>query len=93
VTDDRYFAVSMEKDGQWLKLAQWATTNTVKPYGINQLEVIAREKNFTFLLNGQIVSELDDDHFGEGLVGLAVEAYAAGESFIYDFLDITLRAP
>jgi len=93
MTDDRYFAVSVEQAGEWLKIAQWATTNTVKPYGVNQLEVIAHDKFFTFLINGQIVSELEDDRFREGLVGLSVEAYTAGESLTYDFLDITLRAP
>lgn len=93
ITDDRFFAVSAQKDGQWLKVVDWATTNTIKPNGVNQLEVIAHEKHFTFLINGQIVSEVDDDHFSEGLVGLAVEGYTAGEEITFDFMDLTLRAP
>jgi hypothetical protein len=93
ITDDRFFAVSLEKDDQWLKLAGWATTNAIKPNGVNQLEVIAHENHFVFLINGQVVSELDDDHFSEGLVGLATEGYTVGEEITYDFMDITLRAP
>ncbi len=93
ITDDRFFAVFAEKDGEWLKIVDWATTNTIKPNGVNQLEVIAHEKHFIFLINGQVVSELDDDHFSEGLVGLAIEGYKAEEEITFDFMDITLRAP
>lgn len=93
ITDDRYFMVSANQDGQWLPLADWATTNTIKPNGVNQLEVIAHEKHFTCLINGQIVSELDDDHFTQGLVGLSIEGYTPEEEITFDFMDITLRAP
>lgn len=94
ITDDGFFAVSIQKDGQWLTpVVDWTRTKTVKPNGVNQLEAIAHEKHFTFLVNGQIVSEVDDDRFSEGLVGLAVEGYTAEEEIAFDFMDITLRAP
>lgn len=92
ITDDRLFSVFAAKDGEWLKIVDWTTTNTIKPNGVNQLEVIAHEKHFTFLINGQIVSELDDDNFSEGLVGLAIEGYTPGEEIAFDFMDIILRA-
>jgi hypothetical protein len=40
-----------------------------------------------------MVSEVEDGHFSQGLVGLAIEGYTSGEKTIYDFMDITLRAP
>ena len=93
ITDDRYFSVWADKDGQWLTIVNWTTTNTIKPNGVNQLEVIAHEKHFTFLINGQIVSEVDDDRYSQGLVGLAIEGYTPAEEVTFDFMDITLRAP
>ena len=93
ITDSQFFAVSAEKDSQWLQIVDWARTDAIKQKGVNQLEVIARETHFIFLINGQIVSEVDDNRFGRGLVGLAVEGYTAGEKITFDFLDFTLRAP
>jgi hypothetical protein len=93
ITDSKFFAVSVAENGQWRDLVEWTRTEAVKPNGVNELEVLAREGHFVFLINGQIVAEADDDRFGQGLVGLAIEGYAQGEAFIFDFLDFTLRAP
>ena len=93
ITDDRFFAVSANKDGQWLPIVDWTTTNTIKPNGVNQLQVIAHEEHFVFLVNGYVISEVDDDRFQEGVVGLAIEGYTSGEEVTFDFLDILLRAP
>jgi hypothetical protein len=91
MTDSKFFAVSVSEDGQWRDLVDWRRTETIKPNGVNELEVIARERHFVFLINGQIVSEVDDDRFGQGLVGLAIEGYTQGEKIVFDFLDFTLR--
>jgi len=91
MTDSKFFAVSVAEDSQWRDVVAWTRTETIKPNGVNQLEVIARETHFVFLINGQIVSEVDDDRFSQGLVGLAIEGYTAGEKITFDFLDFTLR--
>ena len=93
VTDSQSFAVSVQKEGQWLILLDWTKTDVIKPNGVNQLEVLARGSHFTFTINGQVVSEVDDDHFRQGLVGLAIEGYRSGEKIIFDFIDVTLREP
>ena len=93
VTDQPLFSITTQKDGQWLNIVDWTRTTAVKPNGVNQLEVIAHQKHFTFLINGQSVSEVDDDHFSEGLVGLSIEGYTPGEEIAFDFMDIILRAP
>ena len=91
MTDSQFFAVSVQNDGQWSNLVDWTKTDTIKPNGVNQLEVLARGTHFTFTINGQVVSEIDDDHFNQGLVGLAIEGYTLGEKIIFDFIDVTLR--
>lgn len=91
MTDGQFFAVSLQKDGQWQNLVDWTRTDVIKPNGVNQLEVIARGTHFIFLINGEVVSEVDDDHFSHGLVGLAIEGYTTGEKTVFDFIDITLR--
>ena len=91
MTDSQFFAVSVTRDGQWHNAVDWTRTDAIKPMGNNQLEVVARETHFIFLINGQVVAEIDDDHYSQGLVGVAVEGYNAGEKTIFDFLDLTLR--
>ncbi len=93
VTDSQQFAVSLHKAGQWRQLVDWTRTTAIKPNGVNQVEVIARASHFTFLINGQTVGEVEDEQFPQGLVGLAIEAYKAGETIAYEFMDLTLRAP
>jgi hypothetical protein len=91
MTDSKFFGVSVSENGQWRDLVAWTRTDTIKPNGVNQLEVIARDTHFVFLINGQIVSEADDDRFTRGLAGLAIEGYTQGEKIVFDFLDFTLR--
>jgi len=92
VTDSRFFGVAVSEAGQWRDVVAWTRTETIKPNGVNQLEVIAREAHFILLINGQIVSEVEDKAFSKGLVGLAMEGYLQGEQITFDFLDFTLRA-
>jgi hypothetical protein len=92
MTDSKFFAVSVAEAGQWRDIVAWRRTETIKSNGVNQLEVIALNTHFIFLINGQIVSEADDEQFSQGLVGLAIEGYTQGENIVFDFLDFTLRA-
>jgi hypothetical protein len=92
MTDTKFFAVSAAEDNQWRDIVAWRRTEVIKPNGVNQLEVIAQDTHFIFLINGQIVSEADDDRFNQGLIGLAIEGYTKGEKIVFDFLDFTLRA-
>lgn len=93
MTDSQSFLVSVQKDGKWSNLIDWKKTDAIKPNGVNQLEVLAQGTHFTFTINGQVVSEVDDDHFSQGLVGLAIEGFTLGEKIIFDFIDVTLREP
>ena len=94
MTDSQLFGVSVVEKSQWTNLVDWKRTDVIKPNGVNQLEVVARDTHFVFLINGEIVSEVDNnDHFGQGLVGVAIEGYTQGEKTVFDFLDFTLRGP
>lgn len=93
IADTQFFALSVAQDGHWSQIVDWTRANTIKPNGVNQIEVIAQDTQLSLLVNGQIVSEVDDDRFSHGLVGLAIEGYTLGEAIAFDFLDITLRAP
>lgn len=93
MTDSGSFAVSVQKAGQWSNIVDWTRTDAIKPNGVNQLEVRSRGTHFTFTINGRVVSEVDDDHFSQGLVGLAIEGYTLGEKIVFDFIDVTLRQP
>ena len=92
ITDSKFFAISVSENGQWRDIVAWTRTETIKPNGVNQLEVLARESHLVFLINGQIVSEAKEESFRRGLVGLAIEGYTQGEKLVFDFLDFTLRA-
>src|SRR5215207_8424876 len=91
MTDSKFFAVSVAENGQWRDVVGWTRTESIKPNGVNQLEVIGRNTHFVFLINGHILSEADDEQFRQGLVGLAIEGYTEGENVVFDFLDFTLR--
>jgi len=93
MTDSKFFAVSVAENGQWRDVVGWTRTESIKPNGVNQLEVIGRNTHFVFLINGHILSEAYDEQFRQGLVGLAIEGYTQGENVVFDFLDFTLRAP
>ena len=87
----KFFAVSVVRDREWLNLVEWTRTDTIKPNGVNLLEVLGLGAHFVFLINGHIVSEREDNHFSQGLAGVAIEGYTAGEKTTFDFLDFTLR--
>ena len=91
MTDSKFFAVSVLENSQWRDITAWRRSEAIKPNGVNQLEVLARESHFVFLINGEIVNEADDDRYRRGLVGLAIEGYTQGEKIVFDFLDFTLR--
>jgi predicted RNA-binding Zn-ribbon protein involved in translation (DUF1610 family) len=93
ITDSQSFAVSLQKEGQWSTLVDWTKTDAIKPNGVNQLEVLAQGSHFILTINGQVVRELDDDRFNNGLVGLAIEGYTPGQTIVFDFIDVTLREP
>ncbi|MBL8045408.1 MAG: hypothetical protein JNL09_02650 [Anaerolineales bacterium] len=92
ITDAQLFAISVAKDGEWQQLVDWKPSEAIKPYGLNQLDVIAVENHFTFFINGQLASEIEDHHFTRGMAGVGIEGYTVGDETAFDFIEFTLRA-
>jgi hypothetical protein len=93
ITDNQFFAVSLMKDSQWLNIVEWTKTDAIKPHGVNQIDVIGHGTHFTFLINEQVVTEINDERFQQGSVGVGIETYTLGEEITFDFLELRLRAP
>lgn len=91
MTDSKFLGISVSEDGQWRDIVSWRRSEAIKPNEVNPLEVIAQDERAFFLINDQIVSEVDDNRSQRGLVGLAIEGYTQGEKIVFDFLDFTLR--
>lgn len=91
ITDNQQYAVSVVKRGIWQDIVGWTGCDAIQPYGVNRLEVIGRETQFSLLINGQLVQQIIDDGWTRGFVGVAIEGYIAEERVTYDFLDFLLR--
>lgn len=91
VTDNQLFTLACVEQGKWRVLVDWTSARAIKPYGVNQLGVLGRGAHFVCSINGEVAAEVDDDRFGRGYVGLALETYIPGERTIVDFLDVELR--
>ncbi len=93
LTDNQLFTVAVVEEGEWQMLVDWTVSRAIRPYGVNQLTVLGRGAHLVLSINGEVVAELDDDRFGRGYVGLALEGYVVGEKTVIDFLDLSLNAP
>jgi len=70
--NDSYVNISFrtEKDG-WQNIAYLQNFNYYE--GWNRLEIIARGTHFTFLINGELIYEMDDDRQKVGKLELVIE--------------------
>ncbi|MBI9045077.1 MAG: CHAT domain-containing protein [Anaerolineaceae bacterium] len=87
------FAVWMHKDGEWEDLIEWKTSSQIKPFGVNQIEVLGEGSHFIFSINGQVVDEIDDLRIPTGIIGLGGSVFGEGKSVIFEFDNFELRAP
>lgn len=58
----------------------------------NRLGVIAEGSHFTFMLNGQPVASIEDDHLPYGSLGLAI-GQDGGEKVVFDFDNLEILKP
>lgn len=93
IIDTHFFGLTEQRGGVWQTLVDWRRTSAIRPYGANHIEVIAQGDHQTLMINGQVVHERTEARRARGLVGLVIEGYTVGEEVVYDFLDVTLRAP
>jgi hypothetical protein len=93
LANNQYFQFCRFVDGAYTPVVGWTQSDLIKPYGVNQLEVIGRGSHFSMLINGQGVCEADDSTFERGMFGLSLTTYNLNDPLVVDFLDFTLRVP
>ena len=59
----------------------------------NQLMVLATGSNFAFFINGNTVATITENTYSEGNVGIAANVYNAGDSGLFEYDNILLKAP
>lgn len=92
VSGDGYFLVSQVVDGIRQPLAgDWAPSDAIRRgTETNVLEITARGSRFTFAVNGQVLTEVEDARFSHGDIGLyAGSFYEGGVVVQFDNLRIT----
>ena len=92
--DDGHFVVSSYDSAQgiWSALISETETSAVVPGEPNKLTIHAEGSHFTFLINDQIVAELENDQFAEGVFGLVTGLPDMAGETVFVFDNIELRA-
>jgi hypothetical protein len=90
--DAQQFGVFLNYKGESIALIGPTKTSAIKHGESNRLAVSAQGSHFVFLINDQIVGEVDDSRLSSGLVGLLIQLDAQNEAVI-EFDNFELRAP
>jgi hypothetical protein len=82
ITADGAYSVWKKVDDEWIALRDWErspalTTGLNRP---NRLGVLAQANELVFYVNGTILTELEDDAFSSGQLGLAAGTFAVGNA-------------
>jgi hypothetical protein len=93
ISDAAGFAVFALKGGEGEILVSRSETPAIRPGEMNRLTVVAEGSHYIFLVNDQVVSEVDYAELARGVVGTAVQFNEAGYSAVVEFDNFELRAP
>jgi hypothetical protein len=63
------------------------------PDSFRVITVIAERNHFTFYVNDQFISEIDDNRFGQGSIGLITSLDFAGDEAMVEFYRFELHVP
>jgi hypothetical protein len=100
-TDNDYGFLGLTDDGHFVVLAVFNSnifqyildsSPAIDPTAENRLAVRALENNYIFLVNDQIVWQMEEN-FPEGEIGLGVEVMEAGDQAQAAFTNLIVRAP
>jgi hypothetical protein len=93
IDSDQRYSLYKLLAGEWSTLIEPTETPLVKKDGMNQLAVIVQGDHFILFINEQFVADKHDDSIKKGTTALAIEVFQPGETAIFDFDNIVLRAP
>jgi hypothetical protein len=72
-------------EGRWVNLIDWTPSDRISQRGVNRLRVITSDGDFSFFINGHLVSQFRVDDLTQGRVGLFV---SANQAVLFDDLVI-----
>ncbi len=95
VSDVGQYTFLRRDGGEWTTLIDWTESAFIRRGQPNRLEVRGQGLSFTLLINGQVVSQMDDpgSPLTSGQVGVAIAMYDPGQSGVFAFDDFEVRAP
>jgi len=90
---DGYFAVTKNKDNEWISITNWERNEAIKTGLVeNHLRVDCIGNDFYFYANETLLARVHDDDFQSGDVGLSATAYKeAGTKALFN--DFTVLDP
>jgi len=78
---------------EWDTLIDWTQTNLINPGEANRLTVIGEGSHFTFFINDQYLTEIENNQIPLGITGLAIELADEDDQATFEFDNLELRAP
>ncbi len=90
--DSGAYSLYRFEQGQWSLVEQGDLSKVIRPGETNRLMVLGKQSDFTFYVNGQVVSKQTLSEFSSGTAGLYIEA-GSTETAGFDFDNLLLRAP
>jgi len=77
ISSDGYYSVDLRQAEEWTTLVDWAASDAINQ-GIgatNHLKVVCAGNRFSFYANDTLLTEVSDDAFRSGNIGLAVGTF------------------
>jgi len=93
VSEDGYFAIEKLANGNWSSLQDWTQSHAINSESPNRLIVSASGGRFWFVVNDQVVAQLDDPTPAQGSFGLVVSVRASDTDLRLVFDNLELYAP
>ncbi len=93
IEDSQHYKFSVRHEGEWNTVIDWTETTTVRPGEINRITVIVQGNNYTFYVNDQYVDEITDERLSGGTAGMMMELVAEGDTAVFEFDNLEIRAP
>jgi serine/threonine protein kinase len=78
-------------DGEWHTLKDWSSTNAINVGETNELMVIAADSTLSFFVNGEELTQLEDDTLSAGTVGFIIDIFEDDTSATVDFDNLVIR--
>lgn len=86
------YSLSYNHDGDYQVLSFPTSSSAIKVGEFNRLRVIGADSHFVFLINGEVVAEIDDETLSQGTVGITAEGYdEENPDATFEFSNFVLR--